>query len=130
MNPKNKIYYDKMLECPCCKRRVLEDKYIEEACGCGFRLRIHFDYDILMENITKDILNTRPFNHERYIEFYPLNNSKNMIMLGTGGTPLIKSHKLAKKLGTKSLLLKIENGNPSGSYFWCASWYEGYSFCT
>ncbi|MFX0087138.1 MAG: threonine synthase [Candidatus Hodarchaeota archaeon] len=116
MSPINKIFYDLMLECPRCKKRFLEDKYIEEVCDCGFRLRIHFNYDYLLEKVTKENLNLRPFNHERYIEFYPLKNPNNLIKLGTGGTPLIKSYRLAKKLGTKSLFLKIENGNPSGSF--------------
>ena len=116
MKPEKTLFYDPMLECPLCNKKISEDKFIEESCSCGFRLRIHFDYDILIENISKKTLNKRPFNHERYLEFYPLRNPENLIRMGTGGTPLIKSNKLAKKLGSKALLLKIENGNPSGSF--------------
>jgi len=71
----------------------------------------------LNEVISKESLMKKPFGHERYVEFYPLYNpSKNLINLGTGGTPLIKSDRLAKRLGVKSLFLKVETGNPSGSF--------------
>ncbi|MHA2075476.1 MAG: threonine synthase, partial [Candidatus Hodarchaeales archaeon] len=116
MSSKNLFFYDPMLECPRCKKKVEEQNFITESCSCGFRLRISFDYDLLAEHISKESLGKKTFNHERYSEFYPLKNPGNLIKLGTGGTPLIKSHKLAKKLGSKTLFLKIENGNPSGSF--------------
>ncbi len=39
-----------------------------------------------------------------------------LISLGVGGTPLIQSYRLAQKMGLKHLFLKIETGNPSGSF--------------
>ncbi|MFX0183252.1 MAG: threonine synthase [Candidatus Hodarchaeota archaeon] len=111
------MYYDPNLECPKCKKRIDERNFINQNCNCGFRLRIHFDYDKLSEVISKESLKKKPFGHERYAEFYPLHNpSENLINLGTGGTPLIKSDKLAKRLKVKSLFLKVETGNPSGSF--------------
>ncbi|MHA2096273.1 MAG: threonine synthase, partial [Candidatus Hodarchaeales archaeon] len=66
--------------------------------------------------ITKDILDNRPFNHERYVEFYPLRKPDNLIKLGTGGTPFVRANKIAKKIGVKNLFLKLESMNPSGSF--------------
>ncbi|MHA2225210.1 MAG: threonine synthase [Candidatus Hodarchaeales archaeon] len=109
-------FYDSQLECPKCKKKVEEKGFVKEACDCGFKLRINFNYDRLRDIVTKKSLKKRVFNHDRYFEFYPLRNPENLIQLGTGGTPLIRAGKLAERLGVKSLYLKIEIGNPSGSF--------------
>ncbi|UCG90413.1 MAG: threonine synthase, partial [Candidatus Heimdallarchaeota archaeon] len=88
-----------------------------ESCDCGFRLRIHFNYERLKEVITKENLQRRPFAHWRYREFFPLRKYQNIIDLGGGGTPLLPSRRLGKeKFGLKNLYFKIETGNPSGSF--------------
>ena len=110
------MYYQTTLECPNCKKKVDEAKFNTDACECGFRLKITFNYEQIREKITKNELKKRPFNHSRYMEFFPLQNRSNYVDLGTGGTQLIKSTRLAKKLGVKHLFLKMELSNPSGSF--------------
>jgi threonine synthase len=110
------MYYQTTLECPNCQKTVEEAKFITDACNCGFRLKIKFNYEKIREKITKDELNKRSFNQARYIEFFPLKNPSNFVNLGTGGTQLVKSTRLAKKLGLKHLYLKMELSNPSGSF--------------
>ncbi|MFX0149592.1 MAG: threonine synthase [Candidatus Hodarchaeota archaeon] len=111
------MFYNPELECPKCKVITDEHDFVNKNCDCRFRLRIHFDYEALKEVISKKFLRKRPFNHDRYFEFYPLKDpSENLISLGVGGTPLVKSNKLADRLGVKSLFLKVETGNPSGSF--------------
>ncbi len=109
-------YYDSMLECPKCKKRVHERDFQAQSCDCGFRLRITFFYEQLKEVISKSLLSKRAFNHDRFIEFYPLQTPSNLIQMGTGGTSLVKSVRIAKKLGLKNLFFKLENRNPSGSF--------------
>lgn len=110
------MYYEPTLKCPKCHKTIDESKFITEYCGCGYRLQITFNYDKLREKITKNLLNTRPLSHSRYIEFFPLKNPINLIDLGSGGTSLVKSDRLAKKIGLKNLYLKLELSNPSGSF--------------
>jgi threonine synthase len=111
------MFYNPILQCPRCKKERNERDFIQDDCGCGFRLRIIFDYENLKERVTQEILKKRPFGHLRYAEFFPINNPvKNLIDLGTGGTPLIRSKKLADKIGIRKLFLKLEIGNPSGSF--------------
>ncbi len=116
MNPRHQQLYDSTFSCPKCKARINEEDFIKKYCGCGYRLKISFDYDVLKEVVTKEKLEKRPFNHERYVEFYPLKDPDNLIKLGTGGTPFVKANKIAKKIGVKNLFLKIESVNPSGSF--------------
>ncbi len=109
-------FFNSLLTCPKCKAEIQEEEFISKYCGCGYRLQISFDYDLLRESVTKQTLKKRPFNHERYVEFYPLKNPDNLIRLGTGGTSMIKADKIAKKIGVENLFLKLESANPSGSF--------------
>jgi threonine synthase len=52
----------------------------------------------------------------RYHEILPVYNTENIISLGEGGTPLIKSRALAASLGLKNLYLKDERQGPTGSF--------------
>lgn len=111
------MFYHPELQCPSCSKAIHEQEFIHNSCDCGFRHRITFNYDKLQERVTQEILKKRPFNHSRYAEFFPINNPENnLITLGTGGTPLIKSKRLAEKIGVTNLYLKLEMGNPSGSF--------------
>jgi len=42
--------------------------------------------------------------------------TRNMISLGEGGTPLLKAKKLGRKLKVSDLLLKVESRNPTGTF--------------
>lgn len=108
--------YDSFLMCPKCKRKIDEVDFSKKVCNCGFRLRIHFNYEHIKEKISKSILFKRPFNHDRYLEFFPLKSNLKSLDFGIGGTPLVKSKRIAKKLGLKNLFFKLENQNPSGSF--------------
>jgi threonine synthase len=52
----------------------------------------------------------------RYKEFLPVSDSKNIISLGEGGTPLFKATNLSKVIGIPRLYWKDEGGNPTGSF--------------
>ncbi|UCE13291.1 MAG: threonine synthase [Candidatus Heimdallarchaeota archaeon] len=109
--------YDPYLECPKCRKTVLESQFLTDKCKCGFRLRIKFNYEKLKEIISKPELNRRPFSHWRYKEFFPIRDPMSIVNLGGGGTPLLPSRKLGKtKFNLKNLYFKVETGNPSGSF--------------
>jgi len=52
----------------------------------------------------------------RYHEVLPLYNTRNIVSLGEGATPLIKSEALATALGLKNLYIKDERQGPTGSF--------------
>ncbi|UCG02289.1 MAG: threonine synthase [Candidatus Heimdallarchaeota archaeon] len=109
--------YESSLKCPKCSKIIPEEEFITKNCGCGFRLRINFNYEKLKEKVSQKMLQKRPFSHWRYREFFPIRSYQNIINLGEGGTPLLQSRRLGKeKFGLKNLFFKVETGNPSGSF--------------
>ena len=92
----------------------------EKLCICpkkdGGRLDIYYDYSALAKKINKKTLVQRPSNVWKYHEFLPVQNKKNIVTLEAGGTPLLKSSNLAKKIGLKKLYFKDETQNPTGSF--------------
>lgn len=53
---------------------------------------------------------------ERYRQWLPVNNSTPAVTLGEGDTPLIECHNLARELDIRSLHVKFEGLNPTGSF--------------
>jgi len=76
---------------------------------------VQYDYEALAKSVSKELFAKRPFNLLRYRELIGL-DEENIITLGEGGTPLIKSKNLAKKLGLNNLWLKNETLNPTHSF--------------
>jgi len=77
-------------------------------------LEMIFDYSKLKKAVSLEKIKKRPFNHARYLEFYPV---RNMVSLQEGGTPLIRSKNLESDLNLKcELHFKYEATNPTGSF--------------
>jgi threonine synthase len=75
------------------------------------------EYNFLDFTLSRDELDSR---HERsmwkFREFLPVRNSKNIVSLGEGGTPLIHTRNLSNHWGMKSIHVKNEGMNPTGSF--------------
>jgi len=87
--------------CPECGETLVEARYDHQ----------NFDVDAWL----KDLKN-RPANLWRYHEVLPIYDTDNIVSLKEGGTPLIKSRRLAATLGLKHLYLKDERQGPTGSF--------------
>ncbi len=87
--------------CPQCGETLVEARYD------------HQDFDVAAW--LKDLKN-RPANLWRYHEVLPIYDTDNIVSLNEGGTPLIKSRRLAATLGLKHLYLKDERQGPTGSF--------------
>jgi len=51
----------------------------------------------------------------RYASVLPIADAQHRVTLGEGGTPLLDCPRLAKRLGVRSLALKFEGANPTGT---------------
>ena len=52
----------------------------------------------------------------RWRELLPVEDPKQVVYLGEGGTPLLQSRRLGRALGVDELLFKAEGFNPTGSF--------------
>ncbi|MHA2201535.1 MAG: threonine synthase [Candidatus Thorarchaeota archaeon] len=84
--------------------------------GCGGRIDFDLDLEVLKETITRESLSQRTPSQWKYFELMPLNDRKNIVTAGEGGTPLIESRRLGKEWEMSNLFFKIETVNPSGSF--------------
>ena len=84
--------------------------------GCGGRIEFKIDIEDMKGKISRDELERRCGGLWKYIEFMPLVNTQNIITLGEGNTPLLRSTRLAEALGLQDLYLKNETVNPTGSF--------------
>jgi threonine synthase len=75
-----------------------------------------YDLGKAAETLTKDALADRESNMWRYREVMPVVDPANIVTLGEGHTPLHIAKRLGKYLGMKSLLIKDEGVNPTGSF--------------
>lgn len=104
--------FEKHIICNTCSRTYGKDKKIFRCEKCGGSLEVIFDYKRM--RITKKLLRSRPFNHMRYRELYPVRKA---VSIQEGGTPLIRSSNLEHSLGMDfQLWFKNESLNPSGSF--------------
>ncbi len=108
----------KYLKCARCGRKYsYDDKPIMCANNDLGRLDIVYDYEALKEFYTKEYVSSKPLiNQWKYFDLLPPTKEENIVSLGEGATPLIKSRRLAEKLGLKNLWLKDETRNPTASF--------------
>ena len=104
------------LECINCHNRIPFDKNIAGCPACGENIleaRYEFTFDVA-EWVQE--LKTRKAGLWRYHEVLPIKDLRNVVTLGEGGTPLVKSRALAASLGLKHLYIKDERQGPTGSF--------------
>jgi threonine synthase len=59
---------------------------------------------------------SRPQLVERYRAFLPVTDATPVVSLGEGATPLVHARRLGDSIGLRSLYLKVEGQNPTGSF--------------
>jgi len=103
------------LECPECERDFPAD-IVQNLCPCGAPLFARYDLKRAAAELTKEELAERPPSLWRYQELLPVIELENMVSLGEGFTPLIKTKRLGKDLGLSHLYIKDESQNITGSF--------------
>ncbi|TMP99370.1 MAG: threonine synthase [Thaumarchaeota archaeon] len=102
-------------KCTRCGEGYPRPKMVGACQKCGGIIKISYDYSEVGKTLDKKKIRGRPFNLWRYSELLPLSSPENVITLGEGGTPLIRSERFASKLGLRNLYFKDEAMLPTGS---------------
>lgn len=77
---------------------------------CFGPLEVSYDFSRLSQPITRKSIEAGPNSIWRYRSFLPV-ETDNPIDVGTGMTPLLKSHRLARQLGLENLYIKNDAVN-------------------
>lgn len=84
---------------------------------CFNILDVSYNYKSLVdEGIVETIFKGSPNNIWHYFEILPLLNKVNIVSMGEGNTPLVKSKKISSMYNIKSLYFKLESQNPTASF--------------
>ncbi len=105
------------LECANCGIKYEANKLHNLCVECGKPLLVRYDLDKAKQTLTKESLKTRESNLWRYREVLPVENAENIVCLGEGWTPLLRTDKLAATLAVRlNLYIKDESVNPTQSF--------------
>jgi threonine synthase len=90
--------------------------YTCPACGTTGILDVQYDYKAIARRMTRRTLAKRSdHSHWRYWELLPIRKDAVLPSLQVGWTPVVRADSLARHLGLKTLYLKDDGRNPSGS---------------
>ena len=84
--------------------------------SCDGPLDIQYDYEQLAQRLNKFDLRAAPAATQKYLDFFPIKDYRNVVSLQEGGTPLYKVEHIGKKFGLKNLYVKNEGQNPTGVF--------------
>jgi threonine synthase len=87
-----------------------EPKALHVCEFCFGPLEVVYDYSALQKVVTRQTIAAGPKSIWRYRPFLPV-TSETPIDVGTGLTPLLRSHRLARRLGLKNLYIKNDAVN-------------------
>ena len=100
------------LECSNCGASF-SHKEIQNVCKkCGSTLLVRYDLEAVRDALKKEDLLVREATLWRYFELLPIEDKKDIITLGEGFTPILRSN----NLGFKGLWIKDESLNPTGTF--------------
>ncbi|MBK8028948.1 MAG: threonine synthase [Chloroflexi bacterium] len=105
------------LECINCHTRIPLTKSVAGCPQCGENI-LEARYDLSLINVQEWLkaIKQRGRGLWRYFEVLPLYDPANIVSLGEGGTPLVKSRALASMLGLRNLFIKDERQGPTASF--------------
>lgn len=105
---------DYYLKCIECGTDYDKTEVIYTCRKCNGLLDVIYNYDEIKKNMDMEKLKTDAPSVWKYKDLLPI--AIEPVTIREGGTPLYKCDRLAKKIGIKSLYVKHEGMNPTGSF--------------
>ena len=104
------------LECAGCGLRHEAQRLLNLCRECGKPLLVRYDLERAGRSLKKESLAGRRPDLWRYREVLPVADDANIVSLGEGWTPLLKTERLGERLGLQNLFIKDESQNPTQSF--------------
>ena len=108
--------YSECFVCDDCYKEFPLEKPFTICPACGGLLETRYDLAAMKKNLSKLAVNDAERSIWRYRHFFPYVDDHNIISLGEGGTPLIRSNHIGKKFGIPELYFKNDAMMPTGSF--------------
>ncbi|HVP59354.1 MAG TPA: threonine synthase [Myxococcaceae bacterium] len=104
------------LQCSACGREHDANRLQNLCPDCGKVLLARYDLQRAARSLTKESVAARPRGMWRWRELLPVRETRHIVSLGEGDSPLLPVPRLGARAGLKRLLLKDEGSNPTGSF--------------
>jgi len=104
------------LQCSACGRRHDADRLQTLCPDCGKVLLARYDLEAAARTLSRESVAARPRGMWRWRELLPVRDSRHIVSLGEGDSPLLPLPRLGARAGLTRLLLKDEGTNPTGSF--------------
>ena len=89
---------------------------VQHLSKTGAPLLARYDIEGARNTLTPETLKSRTFDLWRYREMLPVRDTRSIVSLGEGGTPLVHAGRLGEQLGLAHLFIKDESRNPTASF--------------
>jgi len=104
------------MRCIQCGRKHDMSKPAYACSSCGSLLEIRVDISAAKDRLSRSNYVKRPLSVWKYREMLPVSKNAPIYTRSEGGTPLIKCRNLSDELGLRSLWIKFDGTNPTGSF--------------
>ena len=102
-------------ECRGCRAPYPPDQDLLLCPACHQLLEARYDLARLRREVDRDAIARRRSGVWRWTELLPVLDPSRIVTLGEGGTPFLRSERLARTCGVRELWLKSDAANPTGS---------------
>ena len=104
------------LQCTYCEGTFSADEPHRTCPDCAKVLYPRYDLKAARSQLSRESLKGRSATMWRYFEVMPVRDEANVVTLGEGFTPVLKSERLAREMGCEALYIKDEGLNPTASF--------------
>jgi threonine synthase len=102
-------------DCLGCRAAYPPDQDLLLCPACHELLEARYDLARFGREMDRDSIARRPAGVWRWTELLPVLDPARIVTLGEGGTPFLRSERLARACGVRELWLKSDAANPTGS---------------
>lgn len=102
--------------CDGCRNSFELHRPLNTCPDCGGLLEVQYELERMKRELNPGMFEHRVPSMWRWHEFYPLRDAANVVTLGEGGTPLIRSVYAGRRLGLAELYFKNDALMPTGSF--------------
>jgi len=100
------------LACTNCEETYDNSKYRTTCQSCNGFLRIRYDTPC----VASKRVNHKLTGTARYLPMLPVSNSRNLVTMGEGNTPIVPLSRIGQILGINDIHAKLEYMNPTGAF--------------